>query len=139
MNGASLEAELRQALQDFLWAIAIGDSAALEALWCEDGTMHFAFGRPHGLIQGRAAVLERFRRMFAELAARHGSPPYVRFKIEEFAAVALDARHAVVYATLAFDGRIGRRTLILRREPAGPRILHLHASNFGASPGPEAA
>ena len=139
MSDTPLEAELRQALQDFLFAIAIGDLAALERLWCSDATMHFPFGEPQGLIVGRPAVIERFRRMFGELAARLPGPPYVRFKIEEFACLAFEAQHAAVYATLAFDGRIGRRTLIFRRELAGHRILHLHASNIGGARGPEAA
>lgn len=139
MSAAPLEAQLRQVLQDLLYAIAIGDPAALEPLWCDEATMHFQFGQPPGLIVGRPAVLERFRRLFAELAARVPGPPYVRFKIEEFACLALDARHAAAYATVTVDGRIGRRTLILRREPQGFRILHLHASNLGATRGPEAA
>lgn len=139
MSEAGLEAELRQALQDLLWATAIGDLAVLEPLWCVDATMHFPFGNPQGLIVGRPAVLERFRRMFAELAARLPGAPYVRFKIEEFAGYALGDRHAVVNATVAFDGRIGRRTLILRREPQAFRILHLHASNVGGARGPESA
>ena len=139
MTGAALEAQLRQALQDLLFAIAMGDLAALEPLWCESATMHFAFGQPQGLIVGRPAVLERFRRMFGELAARRTSPPYTRFKIEEFAALPLDERHTAVYATLTVDGRVGRRTLIFRHEPEGPRILHLHASNIGPPRGTEAA
>ena len=139
MSAAALEAELRHALQELLWAIAIGDRAALEPLWCAEATMHFQFGSPPGLIVGRPAVVERFARMFAELAARVPGPPYVRFKIEEFACLAFEAQHAAVYATLAFDGRIGRRTLIFRRELAGHRILHLHASNIGGARGPEAA
>jgi hypothetical protein len=133
------EGEVRQLLHDFLYSIAVGDLEALERLWCSDATMHFAFGEPQGLIVGRPAVVERFRRMFTELAARQPNPPYVRFKTEDFAAVVLDAGHAAVYATLAFDGRVGRRTLICRREPAGFRILHLHASNIGGARGPESA
>jgi hypothetical protein len=139
MSGPAPEVELRQLLHDFLYAIAIGDLAALERLWCGDATMHFPFGEPQGLIVGRPAVVERFRRMFTELAARLPGPPYVRFRTDEFACLALDPGHAVVYAKLAFDGRVGRRTLICRREPEGFRILHLHASNVGGARGPEAA
>lgn len=139
MSAATPEPELRQAFQDLLYAIAIGDLAALEALCCAEATMHFQFGQPPGLIVGRPAVVERFQRLFKELAGRMPGPPYVRFKIEELASLALDARHAAVYATLTVDGRIGRRTLIYRREPPGWRILHLHASNLGSARGPDAA
>lgn len=130
--------EARQTLQDLLYAIAIGDAVALERLWCADGTMHFQFGQPSGLIIGRQAVVERFQRRFTVLAARASGPPYVRFKIEEFASLVLDARHAAAYATVTVDERIGRRTLILRREPQAYRILHLHASNIAVGRGPEA-
>ncbi len=129
MSAAPAE-EARQTLQDLLYSIAIGDAALLENLWCADGTMHFQFGQPPGLIIGRPAVVERFQKLFTELAARSSGPPYVRFKIEEFASLVLDARHAAAYATVTVDGRIGRRTLILRREPQAYRILHLHASNI---------
>jgi hypothetical protein len=137
VSAAPLEAELQQAFQDLQYAIAIGDLAALEALWCAEATMHFQFGQPPGLIVGRPAVVERFQRMFQQLAARMPGPPYVRFKTEEFAWQVLDARHAAIYAMLTVDGRIGRRTLIYRREPQGWRILHLHASNLGVGRGPE--
>jgi hypothetical protein len=138
MSAVTAAAEARQTLQDLLYSIAIGDAALLESLWCTDATMHFQFGQPPGLIIGRPAVVERFQRLFTELAARVAGPPYVRFKIEEFASLELDARHAAAYATVTVDGRIGRRTLILRREPQAYRILHLHASNIvPAGRGPE--
>jgi SnoaL-like domain len=133
------EAELRQAFQDLQYAIAIGDLAAVEVLCSAEATMHFQFGQPPGLIVGRPAVVARFQRLFQQLAARMPGPPFVRFKIEEFACLALDPRHAAVFATLTVDGRIGRRTLLYRREREGWRILHLHASNFGPERGPEAA
>jgi hypothetical protein len=132
MNAQSIEAELRQSLQDLLYATAIGDAGAIEQLLCAESTMYFQFGLPPALIVGRAAVVERFKRMFEELATRlPAGAPYVRYKIEEFAWQLLDARHAAAYATLAIDGRTGRRTLVFRREPQAFRILHLHASNIG--------
>ena len=139
MNAPPPEVELRQTLQDLLYAIAIADLEALERLWCADGTLHFQFGQPPGLIVGRPAVLERFGRLFADLVARVPGPPYVRFKIEEFASLVIDARHAAVYATVTVDNRIGRRTLIYRREPQAYRILHLHASNLAPARDPGSA
>jgi hypothetical protein len=140
VSAVAPEAEARQLLHDLLYAIAIGDAAVLEPMWCDDATMIFQFGQPQGLIAGRPAVVDRFRRLFAGLAARlPGGAPYVRFKIEEFVFLPLDPRHAVVCATLAVDGRVGRRTLILRREPQAYRILHLHASNLSEARGPDAA
>jgi hypothetical protein len=126
------EPVLRQVLQDLTYAIAMGDLASLGRLWCADATLHFPSGPATGLIVGRPAVVARFERLFADFAAQRSGPPYVRFRIEEFAWVPLEPRHAAVYATLMADGRLGRRTLIVRDEPEGPRILHLHASNAGA-------
>ncbi len=139
MNAATPEAELRQVLHDLLFAVATIDLAALQALFCNDATMHFPMGPPHGLIVGRPAIVARFERLFGELRARLPGPPYARFKIEEFAFLPLDARHAALYATLTVDGRIGRRTLLMRRDPDVFRILHLHASNAAAPRGGESA
>ena len=130
--------ELRRALEALLWAIATADLAVLEPLWCEDASLYFTVGSPAGLVNGRPAVLERFRRMFAELTARLPGPPYVSFRIEEFACRVLDYRHALVFATLTFQGQLGQRTLVYRREDGALRILHLHASNLAAR-GPPAA
>ncbi|MBS0395913.1 MAG: nuclear transport factor 2 family protein [Proteobacteria bacterium] len=139
MSAATPETELRAALQDLLFAVATADVPALQALFCDDATMHFPMGEPHGLIVGRAAIAARFERLFGTLRARLPGPPYARFKIEEFAYLPLDARHAAVYATLSVDGRIGRRTLLMRRDPQAYRILHLHASNVGGARGGESA
>jgi hypothetical protein len=130
--------ELLKALQDLLYAIATADEAAVGTLFCEEGTMHFPGGN-HRLHVGRAAVVERLGKLFGELRQRLPGPTYVRFKLEEFACLPLDARHAAVYASLTVDGRHGRRTLIYRRERAGWRILHFHASNEGTLRGPETA
>lgn len=135
MSAPDLEAELRGALGRFLDAIDRGDLAALAPLWCDAATMYFPFANTPELIEGAPAVLARFERMFGDLAARHSAgPPYVRFRIERFACRALDARHALVTATLAFQGQQGLRTLLFRREPDGWRLLHVHASNRTPAP-----
>lgn len=136
MPDATLETQLRELVQRFLDAIDRADAVALAPLWCEDASMYFPFANSQDLVRGRAAVLARFDRMFADLRARNpGPPPYIRFRTEAFECFALDQRTAVVYAMLGFAAQRGRRTLLLRREPDGWRLLHVHASNMDARRG----
>lgn len=133
MTDTGLEAELRAALTEFLDAIDAADLERLAPLWCADGSMYFPFRNSLELLEGAPLVLARFERMFADLRARNPAPPYIRFTIDHFRVQTLDAFHAVIYTTLAFPGQVGRRTILCRREAAGWAILHVHASNFGAS------
>lgn len=136
MNDPGTEARLRTVVEQFLDAIANADAAALAPLWCADASMYFPFANSQDLVRGRDAVLARFDRMFADLRARNpGPPPYIRFRTEAFECLALDARHVVVYAMLAFAAQRGRRTLIFRSEADGWRLLHVHASNMDARRG----
>lgn len=132
-NDEPLDTQLRDVVRRFLDAIDRADAAALAPLWCEDASMYFPFANSQDLVRGRAAVLARFDRMFADLRARNpGPPPYIRFRTEAFECLALDGRHAVVYAMLGFAAQRGRRTLLFRREVGAWRLLHVHASNMDA-------
>jgi ketosteroid isomerase-like protein len=131
MSEPSVESELRGAVQRFLDAIDRADRDALAPLWCDDASMYFPFANSQDLVRGREAVLARFDRMFADLRTRNPGPgPYIGFRTDAFECLALDARHAVVYAVLAFAAQRGRRTLLFRREADGWRLLHVHASNM---------
>lgn len=133
MNANSPDTELRAVVQRFLDAIDRADLEALAPLWCEDASMYFPFANSQDLVRGRKDVLARFERMFADLRARNpGPPPYIRFRTEAFECLALDARHALVYAMLAFANQRGRRTLVFRRDADEWRLLHVHASNMDA-------
>lgn len=122
---------LRAVLQTFLDAIDRGDRAALAPLWAADATMYFPFANSPAPFHGRDEILARFERMFADLRARHpAGPPYVGFRVLAFECTVLDQRHVLACATLAFGRELGRRTIVFRREPAGWRLLHVHASNM---------
>lgn len=133
MNPTPLESALRDVVQRFLEAIDRADLEALAPLWCEDASMYFPFANSQDLVRGRADVLARFARMFADLRARNpGPPPYIRFRTEAFECLEIDSRHALVYAMLAFANQRGRRTLVFRRDGEEWRLLHVHASNMDA-------
>jgi ketosteroid isomerase-like protein len=122
---------LRAALQMFLDAIDRADLAALASLWRTDATMYFPFANSPAPFHGRDAILARFERMFTDLRARTpGGPPYVGFRVLAFECTPLDERHVLACATLAFGRELGRRTIVFAREPAGWRLLHVHASNM---------
>jgi ketosteroid isomerase-like protein len=127
----TIHAALQPVLQQFLDAIDAADGAALAPLWCPDASMYFPFAKTPELHAGRDAILARFARMFDDLRARNpGGAPYVRFRVLAFDCIEIGERHAIVYATLGFQRQQGRRTIVLRREPDGWRLLHVHASNF---------
>jgi ketosteroid isomerase-like protein len=131
MSGDTITAVLQPVLQEFLDAIDAADLEALERLWCRDASMYFPFAKTPELHAGREAILARFARMFGDLRARNpGGAPYVRFRVLAFDCIEIGERHAIVYATLGFSRQTGRRTIVLRREPDGWRLLHVHASNF---------
>jgi uncharacterized protein (TIGR02246 family) len=57
------ESGLRQALDEFDRALSVGDSAALGALFAEDGRLLLQFQRP---IEGRAAIRDHWESVFAQ-------------------------------------------------------------------------
>lgn len=133
MSAETITAALQPVLQEFLDAIDAADSTALALLLCPDATMYFPFANTAELHAGREAVLARFARMFDDLRARNpNGAPYVRFRVHAFDCIEIGERHAIAYATLGFAQQIGRRTIVMRREADGWRLLHVHASNFDA-------
>ena len=132
---AELEPPLRAHLQRLLDAIDHADAAELATLWTPDATMYFPFADSTEPCRGRDAIVARFERMFAALRERNpAGPPYVRFRTLAFECAPIDGRHALACATLAFGREVGRRTIVFRREVAGWRLLHLHASNVPQAP-----
>jgi ketosteroid isomerase-like protein len=132
---AALRADLEAVLRRLLEAIDRADDAALASLWCADATMYFPFANSPDVYRGRDAIVARFAKMFADLRARNpAGPPYVRFEVRAFEAVALDDRHVLACSQLAFARQLGRRTLVFRREQDGWRLLHVHASNVDERP-----
>jgi len=117
-------------LDAFLVALDAGDGDALERFFCEDATMYFPFVGTLDLIQGRDAVVGRFRRMLADLKGRTTQLPLIGFEVRSCVREALGTEHVLLLVRIEFQGQVGRRSVVCRRTPEGWRIAHLHASNF---------
>jgi hypothetical protein len=82
-------------------------------------------------VTGRAAIDSTLRAVFADVRAHAaGGPPYHRLTPVGLRIQALAP--GVVLATFALRNaeRLGRRTVVFRRERGAWRIVHLHASNL---------
>ena len=117
-------------LETFLGALDAADADGLERFFCPDATMYFPFVGTLDLIEGREAVVARFRRMLADLGARGAQRPLIGFTVRSCATRDLGAECCLLLVRLEFQGQVGRRSVVCRREEDGWRILHLHASNF---------
>jgi hypothetical protein len=84
---------------------------------------------------GRVAIDSTFRLVFADVRA-HASkgPPYHRLAPIDLRIHPLASGIVLVTFELHNAERLGRRTIVFRRERSGWRILHLHASNIAPPP-----
>jgi SnoaL-like protein len=84
-------------------------------------------------LRNRAAVEARFKALFAQLRATRPGPPYLHLKISDFGVRIFQDVGLVTFELADVPDTIGRRTLVFHRDPAGWRIVHLHASNLPLS------
>ncbi len=127
--------ELERVVKEFLAAVDAGDQARLETCFDVEATVYFPFDNTPDLVEGRAAVLERFDRLFAAWRRRGLSTPYVGFAPKHFRIRAAGTGHALATFTVGIEGAPGRRSVLLRRSAARWQILHLHASNLSLRAG----
>jgi hypothetical protein len=86
-------------------------------------------------VQGRAAIESTFREVFADIRARAKSgPPFHHLQPEDVAIRPIAPRVVLATFHLRNSERLGRRSVLFRREGARWRIVHLHASNFSPPP-----
>jgi len=133
--GAPAAGEIERVVTEFLAAVDSGDRARLESCFDPEATMYFPFENTPDLVEGRAAILERFDRLFAAWRRRGLSTPYVGFAPKQFRTRVAGTGHALATFTVGIEGAPGRRSVLLRRSPAGWQILHLHASNLSLRAG----
>jgi uncharacterized protein (TIGR02246 family) len=127
---ATEETAVRTALQRFLKAFEDLDWETFRASFADDATAFFPVPGWPDRSDGRAAIEERFRQVFAETrAAAPSGPPYHRLEPEQLAIQLVGPDAAVTSFHLRNDERIARRTIVFKRIDGAWRIAHLHASN----------
>ncbi|MGA9581715.1 MAG: nuclear transport factor 2 family protein [Allosphingosinicella sp.] len=114
------------AIQAFVSAFNALDGSRFEALFAEDVTLFFpASPFPVRRIDGKKATLLWFGRFFDSLRKR-GAGPGIEpqdLKVQDYGDVAVASFH------LGSGERVGRRTVVLRRQGGRWTIVHLHASS----------
>jgi ketosteroid isomerase-like protein len=121
-----------QAVAAFLEAFDSVDTDRFNAFFAEDATMFFPNGPfPQARVNGKAAITEAFGSLFSRArergVARLGLRP-LDVQIQNLGDFAVASFH------LRGNGNIGRRSIVLRREAAGWRIVHFHASALEERP-----
>ena len=86
-------------------------------------------------VTGRAAIDSTFRAVFADVRAHATSgPPFHRLTPVGLRIQPLAPDVVLVTFELRNSERLGRRTVVFRREGTAWRIVHLHASNIATPP-----
>lgn len=122
--------DVAQAVLGFLAAVDAGEPDALARCFDVEATVYFPFDDTPELVEGRAAVLERFARLFAAWKRRGRVPPYQGFVATSLVVRAAGPGHALATFVVGIEGAVGRRSVLARQTRDGWRILHLHASNL---------
>lgn len=128
MNVRELAGELEAVWRRFLDGVETGDGAAIDACLADDVTMVVPFMTMRDGLRGRQAVLDAFARMQAATGPGPGGRS-LRITIERMDAKPLAEGVCLVESVLRFGNELGRRSVVLRREAGGWRIVHLHGSN----------
>ena len=113
------------AAAEFIDAFNALDRGRFDALFAEDVTLFFP-GAPFEVrrVDGREAVLKWFGKFF-DAAGKRGGKLNVQpadLHVQDYGSFAIVTFH------LNGGDKVGRRTLVLRREAGAWRIVHLHAS-----------
>jgi ketosteroid isomerase-like protein len=113
------------AVHAFVSAFNALDRARFDALFAQDVTLFFPSSPfPVRRIEGKTATLEWFGRFF-DTARKRGTNPRIQpqdLKVQDYGDVAIATFH------LGAGERVGRRTVVLRRDRGQWVIAHLHAS-----------
>lgn len=114
------------AVRAFVSAFNALDRTRFDPLFAEDVTLFFpASPFPVRRVEGKEATLSWFGRFF-DLARERGATPRIEpqdLKVQDYGNVAVATFH------LGKGERVGRRTIVLRRQKGRWAIAHLHASS----------
>jgi ketosteroid isomerase-like protein len=115
-----------RAADDFLSAFNALDQARFDPFFASDVTMFFPDQPfPISRVVGKDAVIAAFHQLFARVRARGSTQLGIEprdMRIQDYGELAIVTFH------LRGNGNIGRRSIIMRREQMGWRIVHFHAS-----------
>ncbi len=81
-------------------------------------------------LRNRAAVETQYRAFFDRVRATRPGPPYLHLQVTDFDVRVFENVGLVTFQLADVPDTVGRRTLVFHRDPAGWRIVHLHASNL---------
>ena len=126
---------VHRALRSFLDAFENLDEPGFLAAFSESATVFHPAPSMASRAEGRAAIDSTFRKVFADVRgkAKEG-PPFHRLPAEELLIQPLSPGIALATFHLRNAERLGRRTVVFRRERGSWKIVHLHASNFSPPP-----
>jgi hypothetical protein len=123
-----VRAGVRAALDSFIVDFNALDSARFESRWAEEASATLPFPDTPERLDGRDAVLARFRAYFAQVRRERSGPPFLRMVLEDVRIDLLADDVAVVTYAFPAGGRPQRRTLVMVRAHGHWRIAHMHGS-----------
>jgi ketosteroid isomerase-like protein len=124
---ASAEAEVRKTLSDFIQAFDNLDWDHFRAAFADGATVFYPREFPHRAT-GREEFERFFRKVFDRIRGDRTQGPFMDIQPRD---LNLQIMGTVAIATFHLDDRSGflnRRTIVLEKQPAGWKIIHLHAS-----------
>jgi ketosteroid isomerase-like protein len=134
LQPASRSDEVAAAVDRFLVSFENLDWERFRSAFADDATVFFPVPEPPRRYTGRAEVELQFRKVFAAIreASGRAAPPFHNLDPVDLRIEFPASDVAVVTFLLENEQRIARRSLVMRRDPTGWRIVHLHASNVAA-------
>jgi ketosteroid isomerase-like protein len=126
------EAEVRNALADFIQAFDNLDWDRFRAAFSDDATAFYPREFSHRA-DGRQEFEKAFRNVFDRIRAGRTQAPYMDIQPRD---LHLQIAGNVAIVSFHLDDRPGflnRRTIVLQKQTSGWKIIHLHASEVAMS------
>ncbi len=121
------ESEVRKTLADFVRAFDNLDWDRFHGAFADDATVFYPREFPRRA-NGRAEFEKSFRNVFDHIHAGKTEAPYMDIQPKD---LKIQIAGAVAIVTFHLDDRpafLNRRTVVLEKQAAGWKIIHLHAS-----------